>query len=214
MDLFQVRRGFFEVMMADNPFRVPVPGNRSGDVCLQINVLDTRSDRRTQDRLPLFFAAPPATAIALAAAGDQGGRRALFQQPRHVGRPRQPVQSQFHQRCAFFCQSLMLQNHHLVPGPPDADTNCTQRSMPHPPPGAPAGVVLFPVARPRLQEPRFSECQLHHSIIPICQTVDRGPTGSRPRRSDVREDNGAHRRSDAVAQADSESPRDSAAVPI
>jgi hypothetical protein len=123
MKFFQVVGGVIEIVETDNSFGFPVSGNRTGDIFLKIDKIDTRGNRVTQQHQPLFLALLPTSAILATAAGYDHLAGTIVQQPSQVHTTTDVVKPQFDQLDPLFGQVMVFGDHMGMSGATDADTN-------------------------------------------------------------------------------------------
>ena len=130
MDRRQLLGRLAEIVVADNALRLAEAGNRAGNILLEVDVIDSLGDRRSQQHQPLLLVADPLAAIDLATAGNKHGAGPLIQQPLEIHVAGDPIQPQFDEPSPRFHQVLMLGKHVPMPTPTNADTDhrCYKRA--------------------------------------------------------------------------------------
>jgi hypothetical protein len=80
----QVGRRLVEVVVADDPLRLPVPGHLGGDVVLEVDVFSSLDDRRAEHEQPLLLRTFPPASIHDTPAGDDHRAGTLLEKPLYL----------------------------------------------------------------------------------------------------------------------------------
>ena len=123
VDVEKFNGSFVEVMVADDAFGFAIAANGSGGVFFEIDEFGAGDDGFAEDCEPLVLGAIPATAIGFAAAGDDDGSGAIFEQSADIGAVAHVVQSKFDQFGAFGSEGLMFFDHGRVASTSEADAD-------------------------------------------------------------------------------------------
>jgi hypothetical protein len=115
VDFLEVVRGAAEVVVADDALGLAVARNLSGDVLLEVDVLDSRRDGASQKHQPLLLGAGVLAAVPLAANGHHHGRGPVLQEPCQVHFALQVIEAQLNELRALFHEVPVLGDHRAVP---------------------------------------------------------------------------------------------------
>ena len=123
MNIEELDRRFFEVVVADDAFGFSIATDGAGDVFFEIDVFSAADDGFAENGEALFFGAKPAAAINFSSAGDNHGGGSVFEETADIGLVAHEVDTKFNQFRAFGGECLVLFDHGRVSGSSEADAD-------------------------------------------------------------------------------------------